>query len=135
LFAIVPLLKKDLMRPELGEENSDLSPSHFHILFLLEDMGMQPMTEIGKHLQINKSNLTPLIQKLIDKGLVERISNEKDRRYVNIDLTIEGIKLLKSFKDKMADHLRSKLSALKPDELQRLSTSLVDVKDIMLKLI
>jgi DNA-binding MarR family transcriptional regulator len=135
LFTIVPLLKKDLIKPELDNEENDLSPTHLHILFLLEDIGVQSMSEIGRNLQINKSNLTPLIQKLIDKQLVERIYDEKDRRYVNIGLTVAGKKRINMQKLRIANHLKEKLYILSPDELQRFSVSLIEVKNIMSKLI
>ena len=134
LFAIIPLLKRDLIKPELNNEAYNLSSSHFHILFMLEDLGVQSMSDIGKHMQINKSNLTPLVQKLIDHQLVERIADEKDRRYIRIGLTAMGIKLLEVYKVKMAEHLMKKLSILKPEELQKLADSLTNVKELMLKL-
>lgn len=134
MFTIVPMLKKDFMKPESGGEIDYLSPSHYHILFFLEDVGIQPMTEIGKFLQVNKSNLTPLIQKLFDKQLVERIPDEKDRRYIRIGLTSAGVELLENHKKKMAEHLIKKLSVLNPEELVRLSESLLDVKLLLSKL-
>jgi DNA-binding MarR family transcriptional regulator len=135
LFTIVPLLKKDLMKPDMDNKHNDLSSSHLQILFYLEDMGVQPMTEIGKHLQINKSNLTPLVQKLIDRHLVERIQDNKDRRYVKIGLTKDGFMQLEEQKSKIAENLKIKLSNLKPDEMQRFAVSLAEVKNIMIKLL
>lgn len=135
LFTIVPLFKRDIMKPETDNGQSDLSPLQLQILFLLEDMGIQPMSEIGKHLQINKSNLTPLIQRLIDKELAERIQDDKDRRYVKIGLTKQGIKALEAQKSRIAEQLKSKLSALNPDEQQKLSAALAEVKSIMVKLL
>ncbi|HYE12416.1 MAG TPA: MarR family transcriptional regulator [Patescibacteria group bacterium] len=133
LFTIVPLLKKDLMKPDMDNKQNDLSSSHLQILFYLEDMGVQPMSEIGKHLQINKSNLTPLVQKLIDRHLVERIQDDKDRRYVKIGLTKDGFMQLEEQKSKIAENLKIKLSNLKPDEMQRFAVSLAEVKNIMIR--
>ncbi|MDF2531027.1 MAG: transcriptional regulator [Clostridia bacterium] len=133
LFAIVPLLKKDLMKPESDHMQNDLSSSQMQILFYLEDMGVQPMSEIGKYLQVNKSNLTPLVQKLIDKHLVERIQDDQDRRYVKIGLTEKGFAQLGNQKARIAENLKIKLSNLKPDEMQRFAASLAEVKNIMIK--
>lgn len=135
LFTIVPMFKRNIMKPETDNGQGDLSPSQLQILFLLEDMGIQPMSEIGKHLQINKSNLTPLIQRLIDSELAERIQDEKDRRYVKIGLTKQGIKVLETQKSGIAEQLKSKLSVLNPDELQKLAVALAEVKSIMVKLL
>jgi len=134
LFAIIPLLKRDLIRPEMDNVEYNLSPSHFHLLFMLDDLGVQSMSEIGRHMQINKSNLTPLVQRLIDNQLVERIYDEKDRRYIRIGLTAIGKKLLEVHKGMMSERLMKKLRVLSPEELQRLADSLTDVKELMLKL-
>lgn len=49
-----------------------LSPSHAYLLMaVLEEPGMQPGT-LGKHLQLQPSTITRLIQKLEEKKLVVR---------------------------------------------------------------
>lgn len=135
LFTIIPILRRDLMRFEMDEADKDLSPSHLHILFLLEDLGVQPMSEICRRMQINKSNLTPLVQKLIDRKLVQRISDAKDRRLVKAELTSSGSDFLDKIKGAMAADLKSKVEGLGAEELQRLSSSLADVKNVLMKLI
>jgi len=74
-----------------------------------------------------------LVQKLIDRHLVERIQDDKDRRYVKIGLTKDGFMQLEEQKSKIAENLKIKLSNLKPDEMQRFAVSLAEVKNIMIR--
>ncbi len=42
------------------------------------------MSEIGRRVYISKSNMTSLIDKLVENGLAERIPDTNDRRVINI---------------------------------------------------
>lgn len=83
------ITEKKLVKHDLYGEELDLNPSHFHILFTLEEMGKITVTEIGKTLMISKTNVTPLVQKLIDKKYVQRTYDQGDRRFIYISLTAE----------------------------------------------
>nr|WP_255343964.1 MarR family transcriptional regulator [Methanobacterium sp. SMA-27] len=58
--------------------------SYFHILKVLKKKGPLPMSEIGRRVYISKSNMTSLIDKLVENGLAERIPDTNDRRVINI---------------------------------------------------
>ncbi len=133
IFAIFPLFKKKLPKPNHHIDN-DLTHSHFQILFLLDDIGQLPISEIGKSLYISKPNMSPLIQKLLDKDLVDKIRDEKDRRYININLSKRGKEFLEDHRARVAENLRIKLSSLNKEDLKELAQSLHSVKKIMSKI-
>jgi len=133
LFLIMPLLKKKLVKYDLYGQELDLNPPHFHILFTLEEMGMLPVTEIAKALMISKTNVTSLIQKLIDKGFAQRIYDEKDRRYIRISLTDEGRYFLENHKALVIKGLKTKISKFNEEDLQKLSSSLQNLKELLNK--
>jgi DNA-binding MarR family transcriptional regulator len=131
LFLIMPLLKKKLVKQDLYEEELDLNPSHFHILFTLEEFGLLPVTEIAKALMISKTNVTSLIQKLIDKGFAQRTYDESDRRYIRISLTSQGREFLSNHKALVVKNLKTKISTFEEEDLQKLSNSLQDLKELL----
>ena len=49
-----------------------------------------PISELANELKISKQQITPLICKLIDSGLVARKADEHDRRIVHIEITVAG---------------------------------------------
>jgi len=134
LFLILPLLKKKFAKEDLYEEEMDLNPPHFHILFTLEEMGTLPITEIAKALMISKTNITPLIQKLIDKGLAQRIYDETDRRYIHISLTDEGRNFLTNHKTLVIRNLKAKISNFNEEDLEKLYSSLYSLKELLDKI-
>lgn len=133
LFIIPYLFKKKLIKHDLYKEEIDLSPAHFHILLTLTDKGDMAASELGKTLNICKSNVTPLVQKLIDKGLVQRITNENDRRYIYISITESGEKFLARHKELVIEHLQKKICSLKEEELEVLAESLQKLKVVLTK--
>lgn len=48
---------------------------------------------LGNRIYLNSGTLTPLIKKLDQKGLVQKVRDEDDERNLNISLTNEGLKV------------------------------------------
>ena len=63
----------------------DLSPSQFNVLNLLH---LQPdgcsQVELSRQLIMHRSNVTGLVDRLEDRGLVKRTSLPSDRRSINV---------------------------------------------------
>lgn len=74
----------------------DLSPSQFNILNLLH---LQPegctQIELSRQLIMHRSNVTGLIDRLEERGLVRRKEIPNDRRAFNVVLTPVGSKLVR----------------------------------------
>lgn len=134
LFLIMPLLKKKVVKCSLQGEDTDLNPPHFHILFSLEEMGQLTVTEIAKLLMISKTNVTPLVQKLIDEGFVERKYDETDRRYIHIGLIEKGKEFTENHRKLIIGNVKSRIEGFNEEELQRLSSSLHNLKELLEKM-
>jgi DNA-binding MarR family transcriptional regulator len=134
LFSLFPLIQKKFMKPENIGVHCDLSHSHFQIILILKEFGILPVSEIGKKIMISRSNMTPLIDKLINEGLVKRIPSQEDRRIINIDLTEYGRKFLEDQQKRMTLYLKERLSSLPDEDLLQLAASLENIKSVFLKL-
>jgi DNA-binding MarR family transcriptional regulator len=75
-----------------------------------------------------------LIKKLINKKFVEKIRDQEDRRYVHVDITPIGKKFIDEHKLLISQRLKDKLSILNQKDLQKLSKSLDELKEIISKL-
>lgn len=134
MLTIFPLINKRLFHPMTCLQETDLTPTHLHILITLDKIGPIHTTELGNRLSILKSNLTPLINKLIQHGLVERIHSTKDRRYIFLQITEKGHQLLIEKKQSMQSSLKIKLSVLDEVDLEELDRSLQAINSILSKL-
>ena len=64
--------------------------SHVQVLAMLDHRGSLSITEISNSFGIAKPNITPLVDRLIEDGLVMRERNSADRRVVNVVICEKG---------------------------------------------
>jgi DNA-binding MarR family transcriptional regulator len=90
----------------------ELSPPQVMALRMLEPGHPVPMRELARALHCDNSNVTGIIDRLEDRGLVERRSAEHDRRVKMLTVTPEGAEVRKLLAERLADP---------PEPLARLS--------------
>jgi DNA-binding MarR family transcriptional regulator len=69
------------------------TPSQFSILWNLSIEQSTPMSELSKQSACVNSNITSIIGRMEEKGLVRRLQDKKDRRVVRVELTDAGKEL------------------------------------------
>lgn len=138
LLSIPPLIfrgiRRKLLKMALVDIDVDISPLHFEIMKLLAEAGKLHVTEIGERLQIARAEMTHLIDKLVNLGIVERQADPSDRRIINVVLTEKGKTIAEKHEGKIRMAVRETLSALSDEELGDLSDSLRKLRNILSKL-
>jgi DNA-binding MarR family transcriptional regulator len=138
LLSLPPLIHRStlrkLVRTRFLDKDIDITPHHYEIMHLLENNNNLCIGEIGSELQISKAQMTQLIDKLVELGMVERSADENDRRAVNIVLTPKAVVLKQQRVNEMIEATREAVSGLTEEELENLSSSLRTVRDILSKL-
>jgi len=81
---------------------------HQALLFIIGHPGRRQITigELAERLQIHHHSAVGLVNRLEDKGFVERVLNEADRRQVFIGLTGKGVSVLESLASTHREELR-----------------------------
>ncbi|HBQ63354.1 MAG TPA: hypothetical protein DD727_00185, partial [Clostridiales bacterium] len=125
--------RKKLGRPS-HEGLPAINPTHYQILITLKNEGMLSVSDIGRRLMISKPNMTPLIDKLLSFGFVNRVPDVKDRRIVNISLTDEGRSYLDERRRRNQHFLGEKLARLPEGELDELVGSIDVLFGVLQKL-
>jgi len=74
-----------------------ISLQQFNVLRILKGQGSNAISvnEIMTRMIDKMSNASRLVEKLRQKDLIERVTNEHDRRQVDVRVTEKGLKLLK----------------------------------------
>ena len=134
LLYILPLLHRKLLKIEFEQIDVGLSRLHFIILRILSHHGPLAISEIGKRLFIPKPQMTALVDKLIQHGMVDRLPDTEDRRVINIDLTEKGKETLNECDKLIRSSIRQKLSSLSPSALQELMQTTSRLREIGAKL-
>ncbi|HZI46772.1 MAG TPA: MarR family transcriptional regulator [Pyrinomonadaceae bacterium] len=82
----------------------EICGSDFAVLEALLHKGPLPVNEIGRKVLLTSGSMTTAVDRLEDKGLVERRSHGTDRRARVVHLTKNGRKLItKAYADHAAD--------------------------------
>ena len=138
LFSVPPLIfrgvRRKLLKTALSDIEVDISPLNFEIMTLLKQAGTLDVAEIGERLRIARAQMTRLLDKLVDLGIVERQTNTADRRMTDIVLTDKGGASLEEHDSNIKNAIKETLSCLTDEELQDLSDSLGKLRDILSKL-
>ena len=138
LLSVPPLIfrrtRRKLIKTTLANIDLDITPLHFEIIRLLMEEGMLHVAEIGERLQIARAQMTQLIDKLVERNIVESKTDTTDRRTTNITLTVEGRSLLEENENIVIGAVSETLASLTDKELEDLSESLRKLRDILLKL-
>ena len=99
------------------EQVSDLTQQQYNVLRILRGAGDEglPTLQIAERMVEHTPGITRLIDRLIKKGLVDRIRCPHDRRQVLCSITKDGLAALKPM-DKKIDGLDKKLLGHLPNK-------------------
>lgn len=134
LVAIMPVIHKKLLHFLYEGIESNLSHFHFAILGMLHKSNALPVSEIGRCLLISKPQMTVILDKLVDVGLVSRSQSSQDRRIVYISITPEGEKVLVQAREKIKKNMEVKLANLTEADLLSFSGALKTISEISSKI-
>ncbi|MCR4435184.1 MAG: MarR family transcriptional regulator [Clostridiales bacterium] len=134
LLSLLPLFQKKIIKPVEQVTKHTLSPLQHYVLVLLCEENRLTMTELAKALYISKSQLTPLIDKLIETGFLGREISEKDRRVIYIYLTTAGKNFLHQKDKEMFDLLKQKIETIPENQLSELYHALNVIDEVLMKL-
>jgi len=92
-FLRVNIFSNKKLQAEL--EKIGLTAPQYYVLATLGYSGGLPFGEIGAKMMVTVSNLTGIVDRLEEKGLVVRERDKHDRRVIHVKPTDKGTKLFK----------------------------------------
>jgi DNA-binding MarR family transcriptional regulator len=111
-----------------------LNRTQMKALMIIHIESSPHMTKVCYHMNMEKGSLTPVIDSLIESGLVERRRNPNDRRKIDLSLTDKGTELVLTNLQRVHEHILKKLARLPKEEVQRFKRAVHDLHEITLKL-
>jgi DNA-binding MarR family transcriptional regulator len=105
-----------------------VSMTHLHVMWRLEESGELTMSRLADYLDVALSNATGLVDRMEERGLVERTRVSDDRRVVLVRLTPAGQDLLDEVQIVKRDLINAILERLDERQLTRLHRGLRDFR-------
>jgi DNA-binding MarR family transcriptional regulator len=105
-----------------------VSMSHLHLMSMLDRHGQLPMSHVAELLDVSDSNATGLIDRMAERGFVERVRHPDDRRVVLVRVSDQGRQILTDVENLRDDLIERILGRLDTARLERLAEALDDVR-------
>ncbi|MEK6719084.1 MAG: MarR family transcriptional regulator [Chloroflexota bacterium] len=106
-----------------------VSMTQVHILWLLGHHGELPMSRLAELLDVSVSNATGLIDRMEERGLVERVRVADDRRVVLVRPASGGRQMLEEVEGLRRGQMRSVLTHLDAAAQERVRGAFSDLRE------
>jgi DNA-binding MarR family transcriptional regulator len=101
-----------------------LSTAHVYLMTLLESHGPLSMSQLAELLQMALPNATGLVDRVHERGIVDRVRDTADRRVVLVRLTRSGTALLRKLELIRRRRLALALHFMAPEHRNQLIQSI-----------
>jgi MarR family transcriptional regulator, 2-MHQ and catechol-resistance regulon repressor len=108
----------------------DLTEAQFNVLFALK-YKTRPWTQsdLGRRLVVTRASVTSVLDKLEEKGLVERMEVAGNRRIYHVDLTKKGQALLEQVEPQYRKDIHTVMGGLGDEALRQLIKQLEQIRE------
>lgn len=108
-----------------------ISMTQLHVMHLLDGHGELPMSRLAELIDVSMSAATGLVDRIEERGFVERIRVPSDRRIVLARITPAGRQLLQDVEVVRTELLQRVLDELDETQLNRVATALHDLRSAL----
>jgi DNA-binding MarR family transcriptional regulator len=100
-----------------------ITRQQYEVLRILKNQPDQPMNlnEVKSHLRENVPDISRIVQRLVEKRLINRARQSDDRRNSAISINKKGIILIEEIEPVIKNMMDNFFGVLSPEELQELS--------------
>jgi DNA-binding MarR family transcriptional regulator len=104
--------------PPVGEV--PFQPGQFRVLGALAE-GPKRMSELAEITRTSSANITGIVDRLAERGIIERTRSESDRRVVDVALTEKGRAMMAEGMRVFCGRVAEVMAPLTPDEQRELA--------------
>jgi DNA-binding MarR family transcriptional regulator len=116
--------------------NEDLTTDQHYTLRYIKRANGCTSSELAEAFDVQKSAITAIITRLVDKGLIQRTRDEKDRRIVYLTLTEKGNNLFDESEQRIHNLVESFITKFNDKEInsfietyEKLEKILINIKE------
>lgn len=114
---------------QIATEQYDISVEQFHVLRHIR-RGDSSISDLAESKNISRPAMSQAVNALVNKGLIIRSPDTKDRRHIRLALTDSGNALLDAIFEDTRQWMMESLSSLSDSELQTLTQAMESLKKI-----
>ena len=96
-------------------------------LFYISNQGKTNFRKLAERLKVSPSNITGIIDRLVEQGLVSRTEYPEDRRILLLQTTPKGEATIAELREKRSIYLSQILSYLDVEDLENITQGLAEL--------
>jgi DNA-binding MarR family transcriptional regulator len=105
-----------------------ISSTHLHVAYMLASRGPSNMSRLADQLDVSLPNLTGIVERMVERGLVERTRPVDDRRTVEVRITDAGRKVLDEIDTVKRQEIANIIGRLTPQQQGRALRAFTDMR-------
>jgi DNA-binding MarR family transcriptional regulator len=110
-----------------------VSLTQCHAILEIGEFDQTSITDIADFLNLDKSTLSRTIENLVKLGLVNRVTNPEDRRFMKVNLTEQGKKVYDDINNQCNNYYLEMFKLIPEEKHDQVLESFVLLIDAMLK--
>ena len=123
IVEVIPLIMRTIVADHHNSSHP-MSPAHLRLLTILAHHPCN-LSELAVQQAVSLPTMSNSISVLVERGWVNRVPSQDDRRQVSLELTPDGRAVLAKMKNEAEARVVELLEDLSPDDLKSLAAGLV----------
>jgi DNA-binding MarR family transcriptional regulator len=112
---------------------SGVSPGQLSLLSAIEDKPGIGVAELAEREGTSMPSVSNHLDRLEASGLITRSQGERDRRRVDLEVTAEGIRVLRAIRSKRTAWLSARLTALTEVDLAAVAAAIAPLEALLVQ--
>ncbi|MBD2108774.1 MarR family transcriptional regulator [Nodosilinea sp. FACHB-13] len=124
IMTAVPAVTRFLRAGIRRHGKPQLSLSQLRVLYFLRRRSQASLSEVADYLDVTRPTMSAMVERLVQRGLVNRVSDPVERRRIILTLTAEGAAEMERVYDATLQTVAHRLKSLSESQLQQVRAGL-----------
>lgn len=130
LMTVVPAVTRFLRAGIRCHGKPHLSLSQLRVLYFLRRRSRSSLSEVANYLDVTRPTMSAMVERLVQRGLIDRIVDPTERRRIILTLTPEGTAEMERVYDATLASVADRLAGLSEPQLQQVIAGLAILGDL-----
>lgn len=113
------------------EALGDLSLPQFHTIMIVRALGKITITELSDRLAVSPPSASAMVDRLVEKGILNREHSTKDRRKVMVEISPDAVKYIEGVEETILRSFVEIVERIGPETTRKWCDVLDQVKSVL----
>lgn len=130
VMEVVPKVMRFIRAEARRQQQPFLSLSQLRVLAFLDRNPQASLSEVADYLDVSRSSMSAMIERLVQRGLVNRIEDPEERRRVLLTPTATGVEYLHQVSEATCSQVAGVLARLSDAQLHQVMQGMALLEDV-----